>query len=131
MTIIADILLVAGAFGAAFYCFILSRRLARFNDLEGGVGGAVAALVVQVDDMTRTLELARSAAGVSTAALEEWTGRGEQAARQLELLLASMHDLPEAAPEPEPEREARLPGFLSGSRTAFVRHGTDYRDAAE
>ena len=40
MQMIADILLVAGAFGAGIYCFVLSRRLNRFNDLEKGVGGA-------------------------------------------------------------------------------------------
>ena len=50
MDLIADILLVAGALGAGFYCFILGRRLNRFNDLENGVGGAVAVLSAQVDD---------------------------------------------------------------------------------
>ena len=52
MDLIADILLVAGAFGAGFYCFILSRRLSRFTDLEKGVGGAVAVVSAQVDDLT-------------------------------------------------------------------------------
>ena len=42
MEMVADILLVAGALGAGFYCYILARRLSRFNDLENGVGGAVA-----------------------------------------------------------------------------------------
>ena len=55
MNLIADILLVAGALGASLYCFVLSRRLAKFNDLEQGIGGAVAILSVQVDDMTKTL----------------------------------------------------------------------------
>ena len=66
---IADILLVAGALGAAFYCYVLGRRLARFNDLETGVGGAVAVLSVQVDDLTKTLEAARSTAGASGRAI--------------------------------------------------------------
>ena len=42
MELIADILLVAGALGAGLYCHVLARRLSRFNDLENGVGGAVA-----------------------------------------------------------------------------------------
>jgi len=41
MVFIADILLAAGALSAAFYCFVLSRRLRRFTDLEKGVGGAI------------------------------------------------------------------------------------------
>ena len=63
MEVIADILLVAGALGAGFYCFILARRLSRFTDLENGVGGAVAVLSAQVDDLTKTLGAAQQSAG--------------------------------------------------------------------
>ena len=42
MQLIADVLLAAGAFGAALYCFVLSRRLKRFATLESGMGGAIA-----------------------------------------------------------------------------------------
>ncbi len=60
---IADILLVAGALGAGFYCFILARRLTKFTDLENGVGGAVAVLSAQVDDLGKTLNLAQKKRG--------------------------------------------------------------------
>ncbi|SDH84466.1 hypothetical protein [Alloyangia pacifica] len=94
MDIIADILLVAGALGAGLYCLVLSRRLTRFTDLEKGVGGAVAVLSAQVDDLTRSLDAAQQAAGKSGETLADLTGRGEQVAQRLELLIASMHDLP-------------------------------------
>lgn len=97
MEMIADILLVAGAFGAGFYCFVLARRLTRFNDLENGVGGAVAVLSAQVDDLTRMLAAAQATATDSSQSLNALTERAEDAARKLELLVASMHDLPEAA----------------------------------
>ena len=42
MTLIADILLAAGAFGAAIYCYVLSGRLKKFTTLETGMGGAIA-----------------------------------------------------------------------------------------
>ena len=105
MELIADILLVAGALGAGLYCFVLARRLNRFNDLQGGVGGAVAVLSAQVDDLQKTLDAAQKAAGSSTASLEELTTRAESVARRLELMVASMHDLPDsggasAAPGP-------------------------------
>ena len=93
---IADILLVAGAFGAGFYCFVLARRLTRFNDLENGVGGAVAVLSAQVDDLTRMLAAAQNTAGDSAQSLNALTERAEDAARKLELLVASLHDLPDA-----------------------------------
>lgn len=103
MNLIADILLVAGVLGASLYCFVLSRRLQKFNDLEQGVGGAVAVLSMQVDDMTKTLKEAQTAAISSTDSLGELTGRAETAARRLELLVASMHDLP-APPETQPHK---------------------------
>lgn len=102
MDMIADILLVAGALGAGMYCFVLARRLSRFNDLETGVGGAVAVLSAQVDDLTRTLQAAQETAGASTETLEGLTGRAEDVAKRLELLVASMHDLPDTQPAPEP-----------------------------
>jgi len=97
MELIADILLIAGALGAGTYCVVLARRLNRFNDLEKGVGGAIAVLSAQVDDMTKTLEAARVSAGDSTGTLDELTGRAESVAQRLELLVASLHDLPDAS----------------------------------
>lgn len=122
MDLIADILLVAGALGAGFYCFVLARRLNKFTDLEKGVGGAIAVLSAQVDDMTKTLGKAQRTAAGSGVKLEETTARAEDVAKRIELLIASMHDLPtdpieaaapaapkpplaEVAPEPAPIRE--------------------------
>jgi hypothetical protein len=101
MDIIADILLAAGAVGAGIYCFVLGRRLNRFNDLEKGVGGAVAVLSAQVDDLNRTLAAARQTASGSAATLTDLTQRAEDMSRRLELQMASLHDIP-AVPTPQP-----------------------------
>ena len=93
MQYLADVLLVAGALGAGIFCFVLSRRLATFNDLEKGVGGAVAALSTQVDELNRTMLTAKRATDGSGEALEQLTERAEDVSRQLELMMASMHDL--------------------------------------
>ncbi|WP_298568107.1 hypothetical protein [uncultured Aliiroseovarius sp.] len=95
MDILADILLGLGALGAAVYCLVLSRRLRRFNNLQNGMGGAVAVLSAQVDDMTKTLDKARLAAGESAAVLGDLTERAESSARNLELMMASLHDIPD------------------------------------
>lgn len=115
MDLIADILLVAGSFGAAVYCYVLAGRLKRFTTLETGMGGAIAVLSAQVDQMTVALEKARGAANGSAESLEALTARGEAVARRLELLVASLHDLPEPATRPQappaedpPEDERRL-----------------------
>ena len=97
MTMIADILMISGTLAAGFYCYVLSRRLRRFTDLEKGVGGAVAVLAVQVDDLTKTLTHAQTTAKSSVDTLDGVSTRAEAAAQRLELLVASLHDLPEPA----------------------------------
>ncbi|WP_111402285.1 hypothetical protein [Meridianimarinicoccus zhengii] len=62
MEFIADLLLIAAALGAAFYCFILSRRLSTLNSAEGGIGKAIATLSEQVERLERTLEGSRERA---------------------------------------------------------------------
>lgn len=124
MELVADFLLVAGALGAGFFCYILARRLNRFNDLEKGVGGAVALLSAQVDDLTKTLVAARETSDGSNAALDDLTGRAEAVAQRLELMMASMHDIPETGtrderPKPtHPERTTGGPMFVRHERNA-------------
>lgn len=110
---ISDVLLAAGAGGAGLYCLVLSRRLQRFTDLERGVGGAVAVLSAQVDDLTRTLTRAEGAARTSVGTLGAAAGRAEAAGQRLELLLASLHDLPTGeAPEEAPDAGLAGPVFV-------------------
>lgn len=94
MDMIANVCLAAGAFGAALYCHVLNRRLRDFARLDSGMGGAIAVLSAQVDDMTQVLHAARATAGDSADALDARIARAEAAAQRLELLLASLHDLP-------------------------------------
>ncbi len=106
MQLIADILLGAGALGAAVYCLVLARRLKQFNQLENGMGGAIAVLSAQVDEMTKALERARATASASAGLLESLNARAEAAAEKLELLMASLHDLPQ--PETAETRRVKV-----------------------
>ena len=114
MDLIANILMIAGSFGAAVYCYVLAGRLKRFTTLETGMGGAIVVLSAQVDEMTVALEKARGAANGSASSLESLTERAESVTKRLELLVASLHDLPEPAPpgpaatEAPPDSEKRL-----------------------
>jgi Domain of unknown function (DUF6468) len=116
MVLIADILMAAGSFGAAIYCYVLSGRLKKFTTLETGMGGAIAVLSAQVDDMTRALQNARVAANGSADGLNMLTARAEQVASRLELLVASMHDLPDPVVVPIVPEAAE-----SEKRLRFVR----------
>ncbi|WP_300011747.1 hypothetical protein [uncultured Roseobacter sp.] len=124
MEMIADILLAAGALGAGLYCLVLGRRLNRFNDLEKGVGGAVAVLSAQVDDLTKTLSAAQSTAATSAQTLTDLTQRAENMSRKLELQMASLHDVPDAPPAPAPAPQPTPAATQSVSEPMFVRHRT-------
>jgi len=102
MAFIADIFLTAGALASGFYCFVLSRRLRRFTDLEAGVGGAIAVLSVQVDDLSKALKQAEAASTQSAQSLATQSQSAESMAKRLELLIASLHDLPEPSPPQRP-----------------------------
>ncbi|WP_299618517.1 hypothetical protein [uncultured Tateyamaria sp.] len=121
MELIADILLAAGAIGAGFYCFILGRRLKKFNSLEQGVGGAVAVLSAQVEDLRKTLTAAQQTAAASAETLSDMTYRAEEMAKRLELQMASMHDIPEVAtpkPQAQPTAEPQYPSEPMFTRRA-------------
>ncbi|KJS40698.1 MAG: hypothetical protein VR71_22190 [Roseovarius sp. BRH_c41] len=122
MEIIADILMIAGTIGACLYCYVLARRLGRFNDLENGMGGAVAILSAQVDDLTTTLRDTRHTADESARTLKAVTDRAEDAARRLELLVASMHDLPDRGLASEPVTPMREYPQSAPSGPVFKRH---------
>ncbi|MEP3845836.1 MAG: hypothetical protein ABJM43_10910 [Paracoccaceae bacterium] len=123
MSLIADILLAAGALGAGFYCFILGRRLNRFNDLENGVGGAVAVLSSQVEDLKSTLNNAQKTASGSVATLEELHSRAESVSKRLEIQLAALHDLPEADFDSASEQMLEKPANkATESELMFMRH---------
>ncbi|UOA28808.1 hypothetical protein [Pseudosulfitobacter sp. DSM 107133] len=131
MELIADILLIAGALSAGFYCFILGRRLKRFNSLEQGVGGAVAVLSSQVDDLTKTMTAAQVTASQSAQTLTELATRAEAISRQLELQMASLHDVTDTTETPQPSANGTptdLPQAdtapLQPSEPMFVRHTT-------
>jgi len=118
MELIADSLLLAATVGAAIYCYVLAARLRRFTTLESGMGGAIAVLSAQVDDMTRALEKAQGVAGASERRLEDLTARADVLAKRLELMVAALHDLPDPPPRraetepPEEEEEHRRLRFV-------------------
>lgn len=121
MAIMSDLILLAAALAAGFYCFVLSRRLAAFKDAESGIGQAVTSLSTQVDELSQSIEQARQAATKSNKSLFDLTNKAESVAQRLELLVASMHDIPDTPNGWPAEPKSENPVFSSRTaRTAGI-----------
>ena len=116
MTLIADGLLIAAALTAALYCHVLSRRLRRLRDMDGGVGAAIATLSDQVDALRGALAAARSQSAAATRTMAETTARAEAAAARLELLIAAAR----GRPAPETPMQRAVSGRRPSSSEGFT-----------
>lgn len=110
MELIADGLLLAGTTAAAFYCYVLARRVRGLMDLDAGLGGAITALSRQVEDMKASVNVAKQATGASAKELIAMTARAEIAAGRLELLLATLHENTATAETTDREDKKRMEG---------------------
>ena len=98
----ADVTLIAATLGAGLFCLILSRRLTRLSRIDNGLGGAIAVLSAQVDDMSKALAETKSGSEGSATRLQELNAEAQRLLEELELMLSACHDLGEA-PAPAPD----------------------------
>ncbi|MCZ0960244.1 hypothetical protein [Paracoccus benzoatiresistens] len=61
--------LLAASLGLGAFCLILSRRLRRLNNLETGLGGAIAVMAAEVDRLDHAIRNARAEATEAGEAL--------------------------------------------------------------
>lgn len=96
MAFIADILLLAAACAAAVYCRLLSQKLQHLGRTDGGLGGAVAALNEQVNELQLTINQVSAGATQKASRLDEVAKRADTISRKLQLLLISLHEREDA-----------------------------------
>lgn len=122
---LSDILLGAGALAAAFYCVVLSRKLNRLTGLDQELGGAIALLSQQVDEMTGALEAAQNTATGARDELSELTNRAEEIASRLQSVSTpTSHQEPvqQTAQEDLSQHADATGGLKDGATSLFVRH---------
>lgn len=112
--ILTDGLLALAGFMAAFYCHILARRLQRFTALEDGMGGAIAVLSAQVDEMTQAAQNTQTIVAESEQKLTARIAQAEALCKRLELLTAAFHDV-------DPEAAKSAPEAYRGQATRVMR----------
>lgn len=89
MELIADGVLILAALAAMAYCMVLSRRLRRLTELDGGLGAAITALSREVDHLNGALAEAKTATTDSATDLGAQCRAAHVAARRLETLVKS------------------------------------------
>lgn len=105
---ILQIGLAAAASALALFCFVLARRLRRLNDLETGLGGAIAVMSAEVARLEAAISAAQREATEATQRLaaEVEKARAERALWSLQARFAAAEgDAPRA-----PRRRRRAPG---------------------
>lgn len=93
----ADFLMILASAGAAIYCLILSRRLTRLTSFDSGIGGAIAVLSAQVDEMKAALAEAKAGTEGAGSHLRDLVGQAREISGELELMIAACHDFAEHA----------------------------------
>lgn len=75
---IIEILLLLGCCLLGGFCFSLTQKLRRLNNLETGIGGAIAVLVSEIARLEHSILLARNEALRATTGLSEEIERAKE-----------------------------------------------------
>ncbi len=93
----ADILVILASLGAMAYCMILSRRLSRLTSFDKGLGGAIAVMSSQVDEMKTALREAKAGSDGAGNQLTDLVHQARDISSELEMMIAACHDFAEEA----------------------------------
>ena len=106
METISDILLIAGAFGLAGHCILLSHRLRRLARSDAGLGATIAALSERVDVLSTTAAQATQSAEAAGERLAALLAEAERREADLAFTLAGLGGEMSAEPQPVFARHA-------------------------
>lgn len=100
--------LILASVGLGVFCVVLARRLRRLNDLESGLGGAIAVMSAEVDRLEKAIRNARAEAAQASQALadEIETARKERALWDLRQRIGVAAQ-PDPSPMPRASRKLR------------------------
>ena len=70
--------LIFFAIGLSLFCFTLARRLRKLNDLETGLGGAIAVMTSEISRLEKSILLAKGEALTATRSLSDEIERAKE-----------------------------------------------------
>lgn len=75
---ISEIILLAFSAGLSWFCFSLSRKVKNLNNLESGLGGAIAVMISEVERLERAIHEARNESAKATRSLASEIERAKE-----------------------------------------------------
>lgn len=75
---ILQIAMLAFSLGLGGFCLLLAGRLRRLNDLETGLGGAIAVMTSEISRLERSIHAAKSEATIATVTLGDEIERAKE-----------------------------------------------------
>ncbi|MEM7546938.1 MAG: hypothetical protein AAF367_15525 [Pseudomonadota bacterium] len=101
MELISDGLLILAAVTASLYCLVLSRRLRRLSQMDGGLGQMIGQLSAQVDEMQAALGAMKKTTEASAVSLTKQTREADGTLHDMRLMARKTTD---AASEAKAQR---------------------------
>jgi hypothetical protein len=117
MQLIFDFILLAASAAAAVYCFVLSARLKKLNDVRSGLGASVVSMSAMLDQTRLTLEQSKRATMETEQRLRAVIEHAEKIAPEIEILLDAVAESAESA---ESGIESRRRAALADIRRALA-----------
>jgi ABC-type transporter Mla subunit MlaD len=97
MDMIVDFILLAASGAATIYCFVLSRRLAKLNDMKNGIGASIASMSSALDQTQQVLAFAKSSSLEGVKRLTEVLEEAERVKPEITQLLEVLSELADIA----------------------------------
>lgn len=97
MDLIVDFILLAASVAAAFYCAVLSRRLAKLNDTRDGLGAGIASMSEALRQTQEAIAAARVDEAAASARLAALIEEAQRAESDLASVLDAISELAEIA----------------------------------
>ena len=97
MQVIFDIMLLLASGAAAVYCFVLSGRLKKLNDIKSGLGASIASRSLTPEQTRAMLNQAKALNQQGSANLSRLIEEAEKLSPEIDDLMAALADYAEAA----------------------------------
>ncbi|MFN0024062.1 MAG: hypothetical protein ACKVS5_09185 [Parvularculaceae bacterium] len=97
MQVIFDLMLLMASGAAAVYCFVLSNRLKKLNDIKSGLGASIASMSLTLEQTRAMLAEAKEINQQGSANLSRLIEEADKLSPEINDLMAALADYADAA----------------------------------